>query len=179
MKRILFSLLVATLPFGSVLADAPKEKNAKVTLVYQHELPNVPGKSIKGVLVEYGPGGYSPGHTHPKSAFIYATVLEGGDPQSGQRRTGDDLQGRTELVRGARRAPQGQRQCQQDGAGQAPRGVRAGYERDGTGDPIRKLRFSPCAKMARQVTAQRGHDPVHDVVQNRTSRVRTRPPFEC
>src|SRR6266436_2665617 len=44
---------------------------------YQHELPNVPGKSIKGMLVEYGPGGYSPGHTHPKSAFIYATVLEG------------------------------------------------------------------------------------------------------
>ena len=77
MKRILCSLLVATLPFGSVLADAPKSKNAKVTLVYQHELPNVPGKSIKGVLVEYGPGGYSPGHTHPKSAFIYATVLDG------------------------------------------------------------------------------------------------------
>ena len=77
MKRILYSLLVAALPFGSVLADAPKEKNAKVTLVYQHELPNVPGKSIKGVLVEYGPGGYSPGHTHPKSAFVYATVLEG------------------------------------------------------------------------------------------------------
>jgi len=77
MKRILYSLLVATLPFGSVLADAPKSKNAKVTLVYQHELPNCPGKSIKGVLVEYGPGGYSPGHTHAKSAFIYATVLEG------------------------------------------------------------------------------------------------------
>ena len=77
MKRILCSLLVVALPFGSVLADAPKSKNAKVTLVYQHELPNVPGKSIKGVLVEYGPGGYSPGHTHPKSAFIYATVLEG------------------------------------------------------------------------------------------------------
>jgi len=48
-----------------------------VTLVYQHELPNCPGKSIKGVLVEYGPGGYSPAHTHAKSAFIYATVLEG------------------------------------------------------------------------------------------------------
>src|SRR6202045_4425886 len=77
MKRVLCSLLVATLPFGSVLADAPKSKNAKVTLVYQHELPNVPGKSIKGVLVEYCPGGYSPGHTHAKSAFIYATVLEG------------------------------------------------------------------------------------------------------
>src|SRR5438132_12825999 len=77
MKRILCSLLVATLPFGSVLADAPKSKNAKVTLVYQHELPNVPGKSIKGVLGEYGPGGYSPGHTHATLAFIYGTELEG------------------------------------------------------------------------------------------------------
>jgi quercetin dioxygenase-like cupin family protein len=78
MKRILCSLLVATLPFSSVLAQTlPGSKNAKVTLVYQHELPNVRGKSVKGVLVEYGPGGYSPGHTHPKSAFIYATVLEG------------------------------------------------------------------------------------------------------
>ena len=77
MKRLLCVLIVATLPFGSVLADAPKDKSAKVTLVYQHELPNVPGKSIKGVLVEYGPGGYSACHTHPKSAFIYATVLEG------------------------------------------------------------------------------------------------------
>jgi quercetin dioxygenase-like cupin family protein len=55
MKRVLCSLLVATLPFGGALADAPKANNAKVTLVYQHELPNVPGKSIKGVLVEYAP----------------------------------------------------------------------------------------------------------------------------
>ncbi len=77
MKRILCSLLVATLPFGSALAEEAKSKSATVTLVYEHELPNVPGKSIKGVLVEYGPGGYSPGHTHAKSAFIYATVLEG------------------------------------------------------------------------------------------------------
>jgi quercetin dioxygenase-like cupin family protein len=77
MKRILCPLLVATLPLGSVLAQAPPSKDAKVTLVYQHELPNVPGKSIKGVLVDYAPGGSSPGHMHPKSAFIYATVLEG------------------------------------------------------------------------------------------------------
>jgi hypothetical protein len=32
-----------------------------VTLVYPHEPPNVPGKSIKGLLVEYGPRGYSQG----------------------------------------------------------------------------------------------------------------------
>jgi quercetin dioxygenase-like cupin family protein len=52
-------------------------KDAKVTLVYQHALPGIPGKSVRGVLVEYGPGGYSPSHTHAKSAFIYATVIEG------------------------------------------------------------------------------------------------------
>src|SRR5689334_13349454 len=77
MNRILCCLLGAILAFGTALADSPAEKSAKVTLVYQHELPNVPGKSIKGVLVEYGPGGYSAAHTHAKSAFIYATVLEG------------------------------------------------------------------------------------------------------
>jgi quercetin dioxygenase-like cupin family protein len=52
-------------------------KDSKVTLVYQHALPGIPGKSVKGVLVEYGPGGYSPSHMHAKSAFIYATVIEG------------------------------------------------------------------------------------------------------
>jgi hypothetical protein len=34
MKRVLCSLLVAAVPLGGALADAPKEKNAKVTLVY-------------------------------------------------------------------------------------------------------------------------------------------------
>jgi quercetin dioxygenase-like cupin family protein len=53
------------------------DDKSKVTLVYDHMLPNVPGKSIKGVLVEYAPGGSSPAHIHPRSAFIYATVLEG------------------------------------------------------------------------------------------------------
>ncbi|MBC9033911.1 cupin domain-containing protein [Sphingomonas sp. JC676] len=52
-------------------------KSAKVKLVYQHPLPGIPGQSLKGVLVEYGPGGYSPSHRHAKSAIIYATVLEG------------------------------------------------------------------------------------------------------
>ena len=71
---IICAPLVATIGVGSGLAA---DNNAKVTLVYEHALPNVPGKSIKGVLVEYGPGGTSSAHTHPKSAFIYATVLEG------------------------------------------------------------------------------------------------------
>ncbi|MDK4716557.1 cupin domain-containing protein [Rhizobium sp. CNPSo 4039] len=75
-KSILGLALAALLSTTAVAHDAG-EKDAKVTLVYEHELPNVPGKSIKGVLVEYGPGGFSSAHTHPNSAFIYATVLEG------------------------------------------------------------------------------------------------------
>ena len=71
---ILCTLIVAASGIRPAIAA---DKNAKVTLVYEHALPNVPGKSIKGVLVEYGPGGSSSAHTHAKSAFIYATVLEG------------------------------------------------------------------------------------------------------
>ena len=77
MKRFLGALFVVAMPLANAVADGAKTTDARVTLVYQHELPNVAGKSIKGVLVEYGPGGRSEGHTHPASAFIYATVLEG------------------------------------------------------------------------------------------------------
>jgi quercetin dioxygenase-like cupin family protein len=71
---VICTLMLATLGVRSGIAA---DKDSKVTLVYEHALPNVPGKSIKGVLVEYGPGGTSSAHTHAKSAFIYATVLEG------------------------------------------------------------------------------------------------------
>ncbi|WP_413992716.1 cupin domain-containing protein [Labrys okinawensis] len=76
-KSIVTALAMTAALAGPAAAHDAGEKASKVTLVYEHELPNVPGKSIKGVLVEYGPGGYSEGHTHPSSAFIYATVLEG------------------------------------------------------------------------------------------------------
>lgn len=68
------AIIVAVLGVSSGRAA---DQGPKVTVVFDHALPNVPGKSIKGVLVEYGPGVKSTPHTHPKSAFIYATVLEG------------------------------------------------------------------------------------------------------
>src|SRR5262245_23279231 len=75
-KQLFCAAVFAALCVSAAPAQASDNK-AKVTLVYDHELPNVPGKSIRGVLVEYAPGGSSPAHTHPRSAFIYATVLEG------------------------------------------------------------------------------------------------------
>jgi quercetin dioxygenase-like cupin family protein len=68
------TLLFAAVPSAMAHDAASGEK---VTMVYDQPLPNVPGKSMKGVLVEYAPGGTSPAHTHASSAFIYATVLEG------------------------------------------------------------------------------------------------------
>lgn len=73
-----FSLLLCAaapaLAQSSPQAGAPA---ARITPVYAHAIPGVPGKSLKGVLVEYAPGASSPSHRHAKSALIYATVLEG------------------------------------------------------------------------------------------------------
>ncbi|MFK0088658.1 cupin domain-containing protein [Pseudomonas sp. NPDC090755] len=73
--RILMAAAIATLSITSTWAADPVP--GKVSLVFDRTLPNVPGKSMRGVLVEYAPGAASPAHTHPKTAFIYATVLEG------------------------------------------------------------------------------------------------------
>ena len=67
-------ILAVALSFAAHAADAPASKNA---VLFDNPLPNVPGKSLKGVIVEYPPGGSSPAHLHAKSAFITATVLEG------------------------------------------------------------------------------------------------------
>ncbi|MDX8450037.1 cupin domain-containing protein [Mesorhizobium captivum] len=68
---------LATLIATAALAEDSASMPKNVKLVYNQPLPNVPGKSMRGVLVQYEPGGTSPAHLHPKSAFIYATVLEG------------------------------------------------------------------------------------------------------
>jgi len=82
MIRTLLCSAALTLAATAAMADDTAGKTNReifrnVTLVYDQPLPNVPGKSMRGVLVNYEPGGNSPGHFHPRSAFIYATVLEG------------------------------------------------------------------------------------------------------
>jgi quercetin dioxygenase-like cupin family protein len=67
-------LLAAALLATPALA-APQ--NTTVTPQFAHAIPNIPGKSLKAVVVRYAPGGTSPAHHHASSAFIYAYVLEG------------------------------------------------------------------------------------------------------
>ena len=49
----------------------------KVTPHFEQAIPNIPGKSLIAVVVDYAPGGASPSHTHAKSAFIFAYVVSG------------------------------------------------------------------------------------------------------
>ncbi|KAK3306354.1 RmlC-like cupin domain-containing protein [Chaetomium strumarium] len=54
-------------------AGRPRET---LKLLYDHELPNCPGKSIVGLELSYAPGGWSPPHRHA-GATVVAYVLEG------------------------------------------------------------------------------------------------------
>ena len=78
MKETAPLLMAAAALFAtSVSAQERTAPGATVTVVFDQELPNVPGKSMRAVLVEYEPGAGSPSHRHPSSAFIYARVFEG------------------------------------------------------------------------------------------------------
>src|SRR3546814_21016841 len=72
---VLLATLTLTPAFFPALAQGSPQR--RVTVVFDQALPNAPGKSLKGVLVEYGPGGSSRSPRHPASAFLSATVLEG------------------------------------------------------------------------------------------------------
>lgn len=48
-----------------------------VTKNFDAAIPNVPGKSLIAVEVNYAPDAASVPHTHAKSAFIYAYVISG------------------------------------------------------------------------------------------------------
>jgi len=56
---------------------AAHEQHETVTPKFSQAIPNLPGKSLIAVEVDYAPGAASPSHTHAKSAFIYAYVLAG------------------------------------------------------------------------------------------------------
>lgn len=58
-------------------ASAHDGHSETVTPKFDQAIPNVPGKSLVVVEVEYAPGAASMPHKHAKSAFIYAYVLAG------------------------------------------------------------------------------------------------------
>lgn len=58
-------------------AFAHQAQSEMVAPKFNELIPNIPGKSLVVVEVNYAPGAASPSHTHAKSAFIFAYVLSG------------------------------------------------------------------------------------------------------
>ncbi len=56
---------------------AAQSRGEVITPNFEHAIPNISGKSLVAVVVDYAPGGESPAHTHAKSAFIYGYVVSG------------------------------------------------------------------------------------------------------
>ena len=56
---------------------AAQSRGEVITPNFERAIPNIPGKSLVAVVVDYAPGGASHPHTHAKSAFIYAYVVSG------------------------------------------------------------------------------------------------------
>jgi quercetin dioxygenase-like cupin family protein len=73
--RAFLALPFAAVALGASPASAPTRETVKP--VFEHVLPNVPGKSMVAVVVTYPPGAKSAAHRHAPSAFIYAHVLSG------------------------------------------------------------------------------------------------------
>jgi quercetin dioxygenase-like cupin family protein len=71
-KKLMLVLLLFMA--GSVVAQEPA-KHAAVTSLMSKDLPEVPGREVLMIAVEYPPGGTDPIHRHNAHAFVY--VLEG------------------------------------------------------------------------------------------------------
>jgi quercetin dioxygenase-like cupin family protein len=63
---------------ATIVAEKPAPVfDETVTPVFQRAIPNIPGRTMVVLVVNYPPGGKSPVHRHAPSAFIYAHVLSG------------------------------------------------------------------------------------------------------
>ena len=69
------ALLVAVPAFAQ--APAPGGTQAPTPYAFNNPIPNIPGKSLLAVVVNYAPGAKNKSHHHAPSAFITAYVLEG------------------------------------------------------------------------------------------------------
>ena len=62
---------------AAIAVPATAHDGETVTPHFTQAIPNIPGKSLVALVVDYAPGGASPPHTHAKSAFVFGYVLAG------------------------------------------------------------------------------------------------------
>lgn len=75
MTRLLVFLLAIFACAPALAQAAPQSKPSPPA--FDNPIPNIPGKSLLAVVVNYPPGARGAPHHHASSAFITAYVLEG------------------------------------------------------------------------------------------------------
>ena len=73
-------LVGATFFAAAIVASVPtlaEGQGETITPHFEQAIPNIPGKSLVALIVDYAPGGASPSHVHAESAFIFAYVVSG------------------------------------------------------------------------------------------------------
>ena len=79
-SKLSLAVAIAAVAIGTALPSFVAtahgdDPGASVKAVFAGKLPNVPGKSVSAVVVNYAPGGKSPKHHHAGSVLAY--VLSG------------------------------------------------------------------------------------------------------
>jgi quercetin dioxygenase-like cupin family protein len=75
--RTIIATTCAALGFSMAGAVSAHDGEAQTVKNFEAGIPNIPGKSLIALEVDYAPGAASPSHTHEKSAFIHAYVISG------------------------------------------------------------------------------------------------------
>ena len=75
--RSFIGVACAAVAIATAMPAAAQGRGETITPNFEQAIPNIPGKSLVALVVDYAPGGASPSHTHAKSAFIFAYVLSG------------------------------------------------------------------------------------------------------
>ncbi|MBB4185775.1 cupin domain-containing protein [Sinorhizobium terangae] len=75
--RPLIGAVGAALAIATAMPAAAHDLGETVTPHFEKAMPNIPGKTLSALIVDYAPGGASLPHDHAKSAFIFAYVVSG------------------------------------------------------------------------------------------------------
>jgi len=75
--RTIIGAASAAIAIATAAPASAHDVGDKVTPNFAQAIPNIPGKSLIAVVVDYPPGGATAPHTHARSAFIYGYVVSG------------------------------------------------------------------------------------------------------
>lgn len=75
--RSKFITAFAALALAATIPAFAHDTGDKVTPVFEQAIPNIPGKTLTALVVDYAPGQASLPHVHTKTGFVYAYVIAG------------------------------------------------------------------------------------------------------